>query len=102
MNIYISNLDTNLTDNDLLNLFKPFGLVQSASIAIDVFTDQSRGFGYVEMPDQHEANSAITALNQSEFNGRVIAVSEAEIKEVHRGSYKVGNPTVKGYQFRKN
>lgn len=102
MNIYIANLNTALTDNDLNDLFTAYGHVQSANIAIDGFTDKSRGFGYVNMPNAEEALSAITALNASEVQGLVLTVREAENKEVHRGSYKVGNPAVRGYQFRKN
>jgi RNA recognition motif-containing protein len=102
MNIYISNLDTNLTDNDLQALFAPYGQVQSATIAIDGFTDLSRGFGHVVMPNENEALSAIAGLNQSEINTRIVSVREAETQEIRRGSYKVGNPAVHGYKFRKN
>ena len=102
MNIYISNLDTALTDTDLANLFTPYGEVESATIAIDGFTAKSRGFGYVNMPDSKEAQTAITALHCSELKGVIVSVKEVETKEVRRGSYKVGNPAVKGYAFRKN
>ena len=102
MNIYIANFNTALTDNDLIALFTPFGHVQSAAIAIDGFTDQSRGFGYVNMPDEQEAQAAIESLNKRELDGLTLSVKEAETQEVRRGSYKVGNPAVRGYQFRKN
>ncbi len=102
MNIYIANLHTNLTDSDLNALFATYGQVHSATIALDGFTDQSRGFGYVSMPDDQEALAAITALDQQEVKGLVVTVKEAATKEVHRGSYKVGNPSIRGYQFRKN
>lgn len=102
MNIYIANLDTALTDIDLYNMFSPFGQVQSATIAMDGFTDKSRGFGYVNMLNEQEALAAIEALNKREIQGQVVTVREAENKEVHKGSYKVGNPAVKGYQFRKS
>jgi RNA recognition motif-containing protein len=102
MNIYIANLSTVFTDTDLYNLFSPYGQVQSAAIAIDGFTDKSRGFGYVNMPNDQEALAAIEALNQREVEGLAVTVREAENKEVHKGSYKVGNPAVKGYQFRKS
>ena len=102
MNIYISNLDTNLTDTELHALFAPYGQVESATIAIDAFTDQSRGFGHVTMPNQEEALTAIEALNQREVNTRIVSVKEAETQEIRRGSYKVGNPAVHGYKFRKN
>lgn len=102
MNIYIANLPTQLTDNDLNTLFASYGQVQSASIAIDGFTDQSRGFGYVSMPNEQEALAAIAGLNQQEVEGLVVTVREAEVKETRSGSYKVGNPAIRGYQFRKN
>ena len=102
MNIYISNLDTALTDTDLANLFNPYGEVHSATVAIDGFTSKSRGFGYVNMPDHSEALAAISALHQTEIEGLNVIVREVDTKEVQRGSYKVGDPTVKGYIFRKN
>lgn len=102
MNIYIANLHTALTDNDLNALFATYGQVNSATIAIDGFTDLSRGFGYVNMPDEQQALAAIAAIDKLEIQGLVVTVKEAENKEVRRGSYKVGNPAVRGYQFRKN
>lgn len=102
MTIYIGNFNTTLTDNDLTALFTQYGQVQSASIAIDGFTDKSRGFGYVNMPDEQEALAAIAALDKREVDGRTLTVNKAETQAVNRGSYKVGNPTVRGYQFRKN
>lgn len=102
MNICISNLDTQLRGDDLRNLFTPFGQVETAEIAIDAFTDQSRGFGYVEMPQEEEARAAIAGLHQKELDGRVIAVQEAEPRTERKGSYKVGNGAVNVYRFKKN
>jgi RNA recognition motif-containing protein len=102
MNIVISNLDTQLQGDDLRNLFTPYGEVETAEIAIDAFTDQSRGFGYVEMPQEEQARAAIAALHQKELSGRVINVQQAEPKEVRKGSYKVGNGAVNIYRFKKN
>lgn len=102
MNIYISNLDSNLKDTDLKNLFSTHGEVQSAEVAMDVFTNQSRGFGYVEMADDEAAQKAIAALNNSELSSNIISVKEATPKENHKGSYRVGNGVVKEYRFRKN
>lgn len=102
MNIYISNLDSNLKDDDLKNLFSLHGDVTSAEVAIDAFTDQSRGFGYVEMADDESAQKAITALNNSEVSNRIVSVKAATPKENHKGSYRVGNGVVKEYRFRKN
>lgn len=102
MNICISNLDTRFNDEDLRNLFATHGDVELAAIAIDAFTDQSRGFGYVEMPRDEQALAAISALNQSELDGRVISVQAAEPKVERKGSYKVGNGAVNVYRFKKN
>lgn len=102
MNIYVSNLDKNLTQEDLKNLFVPHGEVASAEIAMDAFTDEPRGFGYVEMPQDEEALAAISGLDQTEIGGRIISVREAAPKEVHKGSYKVGSGPVNLYRFKKN
>lgn len=102
MNIYISNLPAELKNEELKNLFISHGEVSSAEIAMDVFTDRSRGFGYVEMPDEAEAQKAIAGLNKTEVGGSTISVEEARPKEVRRGSYKVGSAGVKPYQFKKN
>jgi RNA recognition motif-containing protein len=102
MNIYISNLDTQWKDSDLKNLFVPYGEVVSAEISIDSFTEKSRGFGYVEMPNEDQAEKAIKALNDSEVSGQKITVQQAEPKDVRKGSYKVGNGAVNMYRFKKN
>jgi RNA recognition motif-containing protein len=102
MNIAVSNLNTRFTNEDLRNLFTPYGEVTSAHLAIDAFTDQSRGFGFVEMPKEDQARAALSALHQSELDGRTIGVTEAEPQPVHRGSYKVGNGAVNVYRFKKN
>ena len=102
MNIYVTNLGTQIKNEDLRSLFAAYGEVETAEISMDAFTDLSRGFGYVEMPDETQALAAIAALNGTEQNGRVITVKEAEIKDVRKGSYKVGNGAINVYRFRKN
>lgn len=102
MNIRITNLDTQLRDNDLRTLFSAYGEVESAEVAIDAFTDLSRGFGFVEMPQEEQARAAIAALQGTELSGRVITVQEAEPREVRKGSYKVGNGAVNAYRFKRN
>ena len=102
MNIYVANIDTKWTNEELKELFSSYGMVDKALIMIDAFTDRSRGFGYVEMPDEAEANQAITALNQSELNGLKITVSKADPIEERKGSYKVGNGGVNPYRFKKS
>ena len=102
MNIYISNLENNLTDQDLKELFQPFGEVASAKIQTDVFTGVSRGFGYVEMTEVADALKAIDKLNQSEVSGLIISVSPSVPKPEHKGSYKVGSGPMNIYRFKKN
>ncbi len=77
MNIYVGNLPYNLSDDDLRAAFSEFGEVSSASIIMDRMSGQSKGFGFVEMPDNTEADEAIKALNESALNGRNIKVNQA-------------------------
>ena len=101
MNIYIENLDSAIENEDLRQLFTPFGDVTSAEVTKDVFTGLSRGFGYVEMED-NAARAAIIQLNQSVVNNLTIRVHEAPPKKAQKGSYKVGSGAVNVYRFRKN
>src|SRR5882757_9398339 len=77
MNIYVGNLSWNLKDQDLSNLFASHGEVISAKIVNDKFTNRSKGFGFVEMANDAEAQAAITALNGTEVDGRNIVVNES-------------------------
>ncbi len=77
MNIYVGNLAYSLTEDDLKAAFSEFGEVSSASIIMDKMSGQSKGFGFVEMPDNSEADQAIKALNESALNGRNITVNQA-------------------------
>ena len=81
MNIYVGNLSWNLKDQDLANLFTPFGEVTSAKIVTDKFTQRSKGFGFVEMKDDAQAQAAIDQLNGSEVDGRNLVVNESRPKE---------------------
>lgn len=81
MNLYIGNLPWNLTDNDLQALLAEFGEVTSAKIITDKFTQRSKGFGFVEMPNEAEANAAISALHGRAVKGRNVVVNEARPKE---------------------
>jgi len=80
MNIYVGNLSWNLKDQDLQNLFASHGEVSSAKIVLDKFTNRSKGFGFVEMPNDDQAQAAISALNGSEVDGRNIVVNESRPK----------------------
>ncbi len=80
MNIYVGNLSWGLNDQDLSNLFAQYGEVASAKIVIDKFTQRSKGFGFVEMPNDEEAKAAISSLNETELDGRNIVVNESRPK----------------------
>ncbi len=81
MNIYVGNLSWNLTEEDLSNLFTPYGEVVSAKIVTDKFNNnRSKGFGFVEMTNDTEGQAAIAALNGSEVDGRNIVVNESQPK----------------------
>ena len=80
MNIYISNLSYDVNDNDLAELFEEYGQVSSAKVIMDRYSGKSRGFGFVEMNDDEEAKKAIEALNQSEYDGKLINVNIAKPK----------------------
>ena len=80
MNIYVGNLSWNLKDQDLSNLFASHGEVSSAKIVTDKFTNRSKGFGFVEMPNDDQAQAAIAALNGTEVDGRNIVVNESRPK----------------------
>ena len=81
MNIYVGNLSWNLKDQDLQDLFSSHGSVSSAKIVLDKFTNRSKGFGFVEMDNDDEAQAAISALNGTELDGRNIVVNESRPKE---------------------
>jgi len=81
MNIYVSNLGFSLQDDDLKNLFKEYGEVSSSKVIMDKMTNQSRGFGFVEMPDEAAAQKAVKELNGYMTDGRSIKVSEARPRE---------------------
>jgi RNA recognition motif-containing protein len=81
MNIYVGNLAWQATDEDLKQAFSAFGQVSKASVVKDKFTGQSRGFGFVEMPNATEGQAAITGMNGKDLKGRRIVVNEARPRE---------------------
>lgn len=85
VNIYVGNLAWAYTSDDLLKLFSPHGQVARAQIVMDRETGRSRGFGFVEMPNQAEAEAAIQALNGADINGRPLTVNEAKPREPRSG-----------------
>lgn len=90
MNIYVGNLNWSMTSDDLYNLFSPFGEVASAKIITDKFNNnRSKGFGFVEMPDNDAARNAISQLNETDIEGRKIVVNESAPRaEGEGGGYK--------------
>jgi RNA recognition motif-containing protein len=84
MNIYVGNLSYQMTENDLKALFEPYGVVDTARIVMDRDNGRSKGFGFVEMPQQEQALTAIKALHETEMNGRNITVNEARPRPERR------------------
>src|ERR1700751_4730939 len=79
--LYVGNLTYGVTDGTLAQLFAPHGTVQSAQVIMDRDTGRSKGFGFVEMGSDQEAQAAIQALNGKEIEGRALTVNEARPKE---------------------
>lgn len=78
MNIFVAKLNYDTQSDDLRDVFEEFGEVDSAKVIMDQFSGRSRGFGFVEMPDDEAASNAIDQLNDSELDGRTIVVKKAE------------------------
>ena len=81
MNIYVGNLAYSVTDNDLREAFAAFGEVARANVIMDRDTGRSKGFGFVEMPDNAQAEAAINGLNDKPLGGRAIRVNEARPRD---------------------
>jgi RNA recognition motif-containing protein len=81
MNIYVGNLSFEVNDDDLRQAFEAFGEVSSAKVVADRYTGKSRGFGFVEMPDDGKGQAAIDGLNGQDLKGRAINVSVARSRE---------------------
>ena len=81
MNLYISNLSYNISDEDLRLLFADYGEITSAKVIMDRETGRSRGFGFVELSDDELAQKAIEELNQASYDGKVINITEARPRE---------------------
>jgi RNA recognition motif-containing protein len=80
MNIYVGNLPYNISEDDLKATFSEFGEVETVNIIKDKFSGQSKGFGFVEMPSNSEADKAIKALNDTDLKGRNVKVNQAKPK----------------------
>lgn len=95
MNIYVGNLSYDTGDAELRAAFERYGEVESARVIMDKFSNRSRGFGFVEMPDDAEARAAINELNGGQLQGRTIRVNEARPRgnrsgerDSQRGGYR--------------
>jgi len=86
VNIFVGNLAFSTTDHDLRQLFEPYGDVDTINIITDRYTGQSRGFGFVEMPDSAAAKAAIQGLQGQALGGRTLNVNEAKPREPRRES----------------
>ena len=91
MNIYVANLNYSVNNQNLRELFSAYGEVVSAKVIVDRETGQSKGYGFVEMPNDEEGQRAIDSLNQSEYEGKVVKVSvarpRAEKPQDNRGRF---------------
>jgi RNA recognition motif-containing protein len=84
-NIYVGNLPYSTTGDELVEMFQPYGTVTSGQVIIDKFSGRSRGFGFVEMANDNEADHAINELNGKPFAGRPLTVNEAKPREPRAG-----------------
>ena len=87
MNIYVGNLAYGVTDADLRDLFSASGEVSSASVIVDKMSGESKGFGFVEMPSNSDAQAAIKTLNEQPLKGRNMRVNEAKPREPRASRY---------------
>ncbi len=97
MNIYVANLSYDVNDSDLKELFEEYGKVSSAKVITDRYTGKSRGFGFVEMDDNTQAQQAINELNQAEYDGKIINVSVARPRTERSNRNSYSNQSKGGY-----
>jgi RNA recognition motif-containing protein len=97
MNIYVGNLAQDVSEQELTTLFSEYGKVSSAKIIRDMFSQESRGFGFVEMPSQAEAQKAIEGLNTKDVKGKKLIVNEARPKRDDRGGGSRGGGGGRGH-----
>ena len=95
--LYVGNLTYEITNSDLEQMFQPHGQVESAQVIMDRDTGRSKGFGFVEMRNDQEAQAAIAALNGKDSNGRALTVNEAKPREDRGGGGGRGKSGGGGY-----
>jgi RNA recognition motif-containing protein len=88
--LYVGNLNYEVTDSDLIKMFEAFGQVESAQVVMDRDTGRSKGFGFVEMKTDQEAQAAIAGLNGTQSGGRALTVNEARPKTEGGGGGRGG------------
>ena len=81
MRLYVGNLPYETTEEQLQDMFGAHGQVESVTIIMDRYTGRSKGFGFIELPENEEAQAAIEALNGTDFNGRPLTVNEAKPRQ---------------------
>ncbi|NLV19666.1 MAG: RNA-binding protein [Bacteroidetes bacterium] len=96
MNIYVGSLNFKMKEEELRELFEEYGEVASAKIIFDKYSGKSKGFGFVEMPDDNEAKKAIEELNGSEIQGRNIIVNESIERSERRSNFRGGDDNRRG------
>lgn len=102
MDIYVGNLSYKSVDDDLRSLFGQYGEVTSARVVMDRMSGRSKGFGFVEMPDEAEAQAAIDAINGSDFQGRPLRVNKSQPKpredRPRGGGFRSRPPRERGFR----
>ena len=98
--IYIGNFSFNMTEQELKSLFEPYGAVESATLVTDRDTGRSRGFGFVSMTNDEEAEKAMAALNGRDSGGRALTVNEAKPQAPRGGGFRDGGGGGRGGNFR--
>ena len=96
MNIYVGSLHFKMNEAELRELFEEYGEVASAKIIFDKYSGKSKGFGFVEMPNEAEAKKAIEELNGNEIQGRKIVVNESIERADRKRDFRGGNPDRRG------
>lgn len=91
MNLYVANLSWNISEEDLKNVFEPYGAVTSVKIVTDRETGRSRGFGFVEMAEAEAGQKAIDQLNETELQGRKIVVKESFPRPQNNSGFRKNN-----------
>ncbi|SRR5258705_13651761 len=91
MNLFVAGLPYDLDDAELEEIFEKFGVVKSAKVAMDKETGKSRGFGFVEMPNDSEAKEAIDGLNDISLGKKPLVVKQAEDRQGGGGGFRGGN-----------